>query len=62
MVAVVKLAEDKQVNCHTCKSTLSYKFHDVQFRMESDYEGGLDRVARIACPVCGDHPKVPLIF
>lgn len=62
MVAVIKLAEDKQVKCHTCKSTLSYKFTDMQFSLECDYGGGRDRVARINCPVCGAQPQVPLNY
>lgn len=62
MVTVVKLADDKQVKCPTCKSTLSYKFTDMQFRLESDYGGGREKVARINCPVCGSSPQVPLNY
>jgi len=62
MVQVVKLAEEKQVVCYQCKTTLSYRYTDISFSLESDYGGGRERVARINCPVCGCQPQVSLNF
>lgn len=62
MVEVVRLAEKKEVKCHQCKSVLRYGYGDINYSLESDYGGDRESVARIKCPVCGSHPRVPYHF
>lgn len=62
MVRVIEKASTKQCTCYQCKCKLEYEFNDMHFRMESDYGGGRDRVAKIVCPNCQYQTSVPTTF
>lgn len=60
MVAVVNTPEFL-CHCNKCRSTLSYKYLDInQYRVNHDYLGDFDIVTGITCPVCSSIVKVDI--
>ena len=62
MIKVIAPAEEKETTCHQCLTRLSYAYTDMQFSTVRDYGGGVDRVAKVSCTVCGIDTQVHTIF
>jgi hypothetical protein len=53
MAIKVISTQPQNCNCHTCKSTLEFSYHDIEiYEINHDYLGDFDTVKGIKCPLC----------